>query len=217
MQTPFDAQQFLEVILRYNEAVWPMPVVLYLVAGALIWLAARPGDRGRVVTGILALLWAWMGVAYHWLFFTGINPAAWVFGGFFVLQALLFIIAGGRGLSFRFQADAFGWTGVAFMVYGLVLYPLVGALAGHGYPGGPTFGLPCPTTIVTFGALLWATTRVPTWLVAIPAVWSLIGTSAAVQFGIREDYGLLVAGVLGTVLVLLKNRRRSAPEAPAAA
>ena len=213
MQTPFTTEQFLEVILRYNEAVWPMPLVFYLVAGLLIWHAARPAGRSRWATLVLGFLWAWMGVVYHWFFFTAINPAAWAFGAFFVLQGLLFVLADLQGLSFRFEGDGYGWIGALFMVYALILYPVLGAAGGHGYPDGPTFGLPCPTTIVTFGVLLWASRRVPVWLVVIPALWSLVGASAAFQFGIPEDYGLLVVGVVGTVMVLVKNRRLGAPDA----
>ena len=97
--------------------------------------------------------------------------------------------------------------GALFLVYGLVVYPIWGALAGHPFPDGPTFGLPCPTTIVTFGLLLWATRRVPGWVLAIPAIWSLIGTWAAIRLQVPEDYGLLVAGIVGTVMVLRKGRR----------
>lgn len=211
---PFTTEQFLEVILRYNQAVWPMQIVLYILAAVLVWHAARQAGRDRWVVLILGMLWAWMGVAYHWLFFTEINPAAWAFGGFFVLQGVLFVTAG-RGIAFRFEADASGWTGLVFLLYALVLYPVLGALAGHPYPDGPTFGLPCPTTIATFGALLWATRRVPVWLLVIPALWALIGTSAAVRFGILEDYGLLVAGVVGTLMILARNRRLREPEAAA--
>lgn len=210
MQAPFSTEQFMEVILRYNQAVWPMQIALYLLAVALVYLAARGTERAdRWVAGMLAFLWAWMGIAYHWVFFTGINAAAWVFGGLFVLEAILLVAAGVMSdrLRFSFEGDAYGYTGAVFLLYALVAYPLLGALAGHGFPDGPTFGLPCPTTIATFGVLLWATRRVPGWLVAIPAIWSLIGTGAAVQFGIPEDYGLLLAGVAGTGLVLLKNRR----------
>lgn len=207
MQTPFTPEQFLDVMIRYNQAVWPMQVVLYVVAAALIWLAAQPGHP-RWVGLILGVLWVWMGVAYHWIFFTAINPAAWVFGAFFVLQGLLFVHVGAVGdLALRFDPDAFGWTGAAFLLYALVVYPLLGTALGHAYPASPTFGLPCPTTIATFGLLLWAAKPVPVRVVVIPALWSLIGASAAFQFGIREDYGLLVAGVLGTILVLMKNRR----------
>ena len=220
MNTPFTLQQFLEVFTRYNQAVWPMQVVLYLLAAGLIWAAVRGGRRsGRWVGGGLAFLWAWMGVVYHWGFFTAVNPAAWLFGGLFVLQAVLFVLVGtvaGR-LSFRWRRDAFGVAGATLMAYALVLYPLLGALAGHGYPRGPTFGLPCPTTILTFGLLLWAAREVPAWVLIVPLGWSLLGVSAAVSFGIVEDYALPVAGVLGAAMILWKNRRlRPFPAIPAA-
>lgn len=93
------------------------------------------------------------------------------------------------------------------VAYALIFYPIIGTLAGHGYPNGPTFGLPCPTTIATFGFLLWVRGRVPWWLLVIPAAWSLLGFSAAFQLGMAEDYGLLVAGLVGTLAVLRKNRR----------
>lgn len=214
MNPPFTAEQFLDVIARYNAGVWPMPVVFYLVAAALIVLAVRSSRAGdRWISGILAFLWAWMGVVYHWGYFTAINPAAWAFGALFVLQAAAFLAAGfrGDGLSFRFRPDGYGITGAVMIVYALLAYPVLGALAGHGYPRGPTFGLPCPTGIVTFGILLWASRRVPLWLLVIPVAWSLLGVTAAIRFGIVEDYGLVVAGVLGAVLVFLKNRRVAEP------
>lgn len=221
LQLPFTSEAFLEVFARYNHAVWPMPVVLYALAGLVVFRSVRPSVASdRWIAGSLGFLWVWMGVVYHWLFFADINPAARLFGGVFVLQGLGFLVAGARGrLSFELRADAFGVTGAAFVLYALVAYPLLGALAGHAYPEGPIFGLPCPTTIFTFGVLLQAARPVPVALIIVPAVWSIIGTSAALQLGIPEDYGLAVAGVVGTVLLVMKNRRiaGAAPEGPVAA
>lgn len=217
MNPPFTTAQFLDVIYQYNSAVWPAQIIFYGVAVLMIYSAARASRiADRWVSGLLAFLWVWMGAVYHWLFFTSINPAAWLFGVLFLAQALVFLGAGvvGDRLRYRFSPDPFGWMGAAFLGYALLLYPLLGAMAGHPYPGGPTFGLPCPTTIATFGVLLWTSRRVPLWVLAIPLAWSLIGTSAAVQFGIAEDYGLLVAGVLGTIMIVVKNRRLSGVDAP---
>lgn len=209
MNPPFTTQQFLDVITRYNEAVWPMQVVLYLLAALMIYRAARTSvSADRWVAAALALLWAWMGIVYNGLFFTEINPAAWLFGILFLAAAAAFAAVAVRGrFALRFEPDAFGFTGAAFLAYALAAYPILGALAGHPYPDGPTFGLPCPTTIMTFGLLLWATMRVPWWAILVPAIWSLIGGSAAFRFGIPEDYGLIVAGVVGTALIIVKNRR----------
>ena len=52
--------------------------------------------------------------------------------------------------------------------------------------------------VFTFGMLLWSDRHVPLWIVAIPAAWAVIGTSAAMQLSITEDYGLLVSAALST-------------------
>ena len=96
---PFTHVQFLEVFARYNVAVWPSQVVAYaLAAGMLASLVAGARLRGRIIAAGLGLMWLWAGVAYHWLQFTAINDAAWAFGGLFVLQGLLFLLASVRGI-----------------------------------------------------------------------------------------------------------------------
>jgi hypothetical protein len=69
------------------------------------------------------------------------------------------------------------------------------------------FGVaPCPTTIFTFGLLLWANKPVPVYILVIPLIWSIIGTMAAVSLQVPQDYGLGIAGIVGTVLVIMRNR-----------
>ena len=143
----------------------------------------------------------WTGLVYHWQFFAAINPVAAVFGAAFVGQALVWAFAGmvrGR-LRFRIGRDLPSLAGAVFVVYAMVLYPIIGHLLGHGYPRSPSFGVtPCPLTIFTFGLLLWSRGRVPSYVLAIPLAWSFIGIWAAVSLGIVEDVGLFVAALVGT-------------------
>jgi hypothetical protein len=74
----------------------------------------------------------------------------------------------------------------------------------------PTFGVPCPTTIFTFGMLLWTKREIPLYIAIIPLLWSLVGLSAALSFGMKEDSGLVVAGVSGFLLIVLRNRGQRA-------
>jgi hypothetical protein len=151
-------------------------------------------------------------MVYHILFFSAINIAAYGFGVFFIIQGLLFLWSGGyRGeLVFRFQKDLVGLLGLFLIVYAAVLYPVLGYTLGHTYPRAPLFGVaPCPTTIFTLGLLLWVEPRVPTALLLIPLVWTLIGSTAALTLGVTEDFGLLVAGVLGTANLAIRQRSRS--------
>ncbi|MEP0822933.1 MAG: hypothetical protein HRF44_08785 [Ignavibacterium sp.] len=209
MNLPFSSSQFFDVFRSYNETLWPVQVLLVLIAAFSIVLSFHQIPRGdRINSSILAVLWIWMGLVYHLFFFSSINPVAVAFGSAFILQGLLFLWYGTAQHRIRFQGSLGlrGVTGILFVLYALVLYPLLGASLGHPYPQSPTFGLPCPTTIFTFGVLLW-TTEFPRRLMIIPALWALIGFTAAFQLEVLEDVGLLVAGVAGTTL--LAGRRRS--------
>lgn len=202
MSLPFNEGQFLQVFADYNRAVWPSQFFLYAVALLGVSLGAKEGRRsGRTVPLILAALWLWSGVVYHLTFFSPVNKAAYIFGAAFVLQAILLVSSGVRGymLSFRFQTDARGFAGAALIAYSLVVYPLLGHFLGHRYPASPTFGVPCPVTIYTFGVLLWAEGRVPARLLLVPLAWSLVATSAAFELGMREDFGLIAAAVAGII------------------
>jgi hypothetical protein len=211
---PFSQDAFFALFEQYNRAIWPAQIVAYVLALGALALAARPVPQsGRAIAAILALAWAWNGVVYHVLFFATINFWADIFGGFFVLQALLLVLTGvvRDKLAFRVGGDAFSWTGVALTVFALAIYPLIGWLLGHAWPRAPVFGVtPCPMTIFTMGMLLLIAGRTPLHLVAIPVLWSLIGGTAAWFLGVTEDLALPVAGLGGLALIFIKNRRRGA-------
>ncbi len=210
MHLPFSTSQFLNVFQMYNTAVWPFQVILDLLALSAIYLAVRNYNwSNRIISGILAFFWLWMGVIYHLAYFTTINRGAYLFAFLYIVQGILFLVAGvfsGR-LQFRYQNNLYGITGILLLVYALLVYPILGSFLGHSWPTAPTFGLPCPTTIFTFGLLLWTKGKIPLYIYVIPFLWSLIGFSAALTLGIKEDTGLLVAGILGLILLLVKGRK----------
>jgi hypothetical protein len=211
---PFTVEQFFEVFARYNESMWPAPVVLNilaLVAMVLAW-RAKAGD-GRWVAGILAGMWTWMALAYHVAFFTAVNPAAWLFAGAFLCAAVSFVWLGivRERLQFSFRRDVFGWVGLGLIGYALVVYPWLGFELGHRFPANPTFGLPCPTTIFTIGLLLFATPPVPRLVFAVPVLWALVGSTAAWKLGVLEDLGLLLAAAAAGVALVV---RPGSPKAP---
>jgi hypothetical protein len=213
MNMPFSVQQFLNVFAEYNAAIWPAQIPLYLLGIAVVIIAAfRLAWSGRLALGSLALYWIWMGALYHLAFFRRINPVAAVFGALFIVQGILFVVPAARGsVSFGPPQGWRGILGTVFIAYALVVYPLIGALTGHAYPRAPLFGVaPCPTAIFTFGILLWARNRVGIYLLIIPFLWSLVGFTAALKLSIREDFGLLVAGLVGTSLLLAHRFSKSA-------
>jgi hypothetical protein len=205
----FTTEQFFNVFAQYNTAVWPMQVILNLLAIIALFLTTgKVNYADRAVSAILAFLWIWTGLVYHIVFFTSINNLAYVFGGFVILQGVLFFIAGSlrQKISFRPHRDIYSIVGGLLILYGLLIYPILGYFLGHVYPYSPTFGAPCPTTIFTFGLLLWTDRKLPKYLLVIPLLWSIIGFFATINWGVSEDIMLLIAGWTATAMIWYRDR-----------
>ncbi len=206
MSIPFNIVQFFDIFARYNESVWPMQVILVVLAlAAIVSLYIRQPFGGRLIAAVLTLLWAWMGIAYHFVFFTAINPAAWLFGAVFLAGAGWFALTGVLNGRMRFspRGGAHGWAGWILILFALVVYPLLGLYFGHRYPAMPTFGLPCPTTIFTIGILMFAMPPVPRSVFIVPVLWAAVGSMAAFRLGVFQDMGLLAAGLVGVVAAII--------------
>jgi len=205
---PFTQAQFFAVFVTYNNAIWPAQWLAYAL-GIVLTVVAWRGREGaaRTVATALGILWAWTGVAYHWLHFASINPAAYILGAAFVLQAALLLVVALRPFAWRRARGVRRAAGLAAILYALLVYPLLGLVLGHGWPAMPAFGVaPCPLTLFTLGLLLLAA-NAPLWLFAIPLLWSVIGGLAAWLLGVPEDLGLWVVGALTAALLLLSRRR----------
>lgn len=199
MPLPFTHDAFLDVFGRYNSLLWPASLLLWAATAAIgwRWFAGRAAN-GRVLAALLAVHWAWSGVAYHWFFFREINPAAAIFAAAFVLQAALFTWLALRPSPVtRARAGARGAVGGALVAYGLA-YPALGMAFGLEFPRMPLFAVPCPATLVTAGFLI-AASGVPRVVSVVPVLWSVIGTSAAVVLGIRADLALAIAALALTI------------------
>lgn len=215
MSLPFTQDQFFAVFAAYNASVFPSQVVLLVLGLGAALAALRPRRwTDRAVGGVLALLWLWMGVVYQWGFFSAINPAARAFGAGFVVESALLVwyVVIRHRVRFRASPSWRGGIGLALLVYAFAIYPALAWALGHRYPAAPTFGLPCPTTIVTLGLLFWTERRPPAALMVVPWLWALVGTSAAFQLGVREDLGLLVALVASAWGWLISPRDLPAAE-----
>lgn len=204
MSLPFSADQFFAVFVAYNEAVWPVQIVLVGLAFALLALLRRPGSLAdRSIAAGLTVLWLWVGVVYHLVFFTSINPLAYVFSAMSVLGAAAFAWEGvvhGR-LRFSLQLRSRWIAGLLFVAYALIVYPLLCMVTGHSYPAMPTFGLPCPTTLFTVGLLLCAERPVPRTVLVVPVLWSFIGLQGGILLGVPADFALAAAAVAGVWLM----------------
>ncbi len=204
--------QLLEVFAAYNQQIWPMQIVAYLLGVVGLILAIRRTPRSsRGVTAVLAFFWTWVAFLF-WLPSArqGFAPA-YLFVAIFVVQGALFVAQAVRGRpAFGFQSNATSWAGIAIALYALVGYPLVGLVVGHVYPQAPPFGLtPCPLVAYTFGLLLLTRSRVPKVLLVLPFFYAVSGFYWA-TLGIIEDLGLALSGILASWLIWRRDAARAA-------
>jgi hypothetical protein len=200
---PFTGAQFLQVFADYNAALWPWVAALWIVTLVLAVGLMRGRVSSLPLVGLLVVHWAWSGIAYHALFFSRVNPAAWIFAALFVGQACALAWLGlvRRRLTFGWGRAPRHRLAGAFILYSLA-YPALVLASGHQFPSAPGFAVPCPTTLFTAGVLLAGAPPVPRSLVVVPALWSFIGGSAALLFGMTPDLMLFVAGACLTLYAL---------------
>src|SRR5688500_1668710 len=92
---PFTTNQFLEIFEAYNQAIYPVQWLLQVLAIAAVFITLVARFRSsKIIAALLFALWGWTGVVYHWLFFSRINKAAYLFSLLCVIQAVFFLLAG---------------------------------------------------------------------------------------------------------------------------
>ncbi len=199
----------LKSFATYNQQIWPMQVVAYLLGFAALFLAIwGKSFANRVVTAVLSFFWLWVALLF-WIANArqGFTPG-YVFVAIFLGQGLLFLYQTLRPtLIFGFQRNLASWAGISFALYALVGYPAVGWLVNHIYPQAPPFGLtPCPLVAYTFGLLLLTRARVPKILLVLPLFYAVSGFYWA-MIGMVEDIGMALSGVLGVWLIWVRDAK----------
>ncbi|MGZ3714497.1 MAG: DUF6064 family protein [Ktedonobacterales bacterium] len=204
--------EFLAGFARGNAAIWPMQLVWYAGAAAMVGLALWPRRRSTQLICVLAAAYfAWVGIAYFGVLNSKMNFAG-LWAAVFILEGILFVVAGivRRDLVIAPHRDLASVLGAVLIGYALVGYPIIGLLGGHPLSTLPVFGFsPCASVIFCFGLLLWARPPAPLYLLPIPLAWALGATPSAMATGVVVDYGLALAGVITALVILWRDRRSS--------
>ena len=209
MKTPFSIEQFFHVFEQYNLEIFPGQIVIALLGLlGLLLLHSKASIKDRYIGVFLGLLWIWTGLIYHIAFFSAINDAAYFFGDLFIVQGLLVLYNSFKGrLHFSLEPDKKGFTGYFFILFGLIIYPLIGLIFQGSYSNIISLGLPCPSVIFTLGFLILTKDHLPKYLLIIPSLWALIGISAVMNFGVYQDLMILISAV--SAIVFLGFRKKA--------
>ena len=208
MKLPFTTEQFFNVIEKYNSTLFPFQIVILLLGIVCLFLFhSKSTARNQLIGSYLGILWIWIGITYHLVFFTVINKAAFLFGGIFILQGLLILHSTlvKNSLSFTFASQTGDYFGYFFILYGLIIYPVVSYFAEGSLARTIIVGLPCPSTILTFGFFILTSNKFPKYLLIIPSVWAIVGLCAAINIGVIQDVMILIAAVTADILLIRRN------------
>jgi Family of unknown function (DUF6064) len=202
--------QFLAAFGRADTTAWSMQIVSYAAAVAIAGLALWPARRwsSPLICVLAAAYFAWIGIGYFAWLTPGIGLSG-VWAAMFTLQAVLLVVAGvvRRDLVIRPRWDLSSGLGAVFIGYALIGYPLVGVLGGHVLRVVPVFGVsPCATVAFFFGLLLWAIPPAPKYLLLVPLAWALTAAPPNMATGVEADYGMLVAAVITTGVIIWRDR-----------
>lgn len=209
MKTPFTTEQFLSVFEKYNTAVFPFQwVIILLGVFALLLIHSNHSLKNKFIGSFLGLLWIWMGLVYHIIFFTTINKLAFVFGAAFIVQGLLILINTflKDKLSFSFSSQTKNYFGYFFILFGLIIYPLISYFIQGSFNRTIALGLPCPSTIFTFGFFMMEGNKLPKYLLIIPSMWAIVGLAAAIQFGIYQDFMLPITAIIADIILIKRKK-----------
>jgi hypothetical protein len=188
----FSPRTYYRMIERYNEAVWPGQLATLVLGVVILALLYRPRERWRIISAIMATLWAFVAGAFLWKRYAAINWGAIYFAWLFAFEAVLLV-----RLNFRPGRDVAGILGVGLFIFSLALYPLLAPLQGRGWRQAEIFGVaPDPTVLATLGLLLVAEGPSRWWTRAVPLLWCLISGATLWAMGSPEAWILALAAVL---------------------
>jgi len=204
------AEMFFQFMEKYNNEIWPIQVVFYALSTLFIIASARTFKHSNS-TNILILssLWVWNGAVTLLGFFTKFHFQYYLWGVLWVAQGVLIFYIGiiKKKINFKIRKDLYSITGLVFIAYALIVYPLIGAWLGHPFPKGPVFGAaPCPTVIFTFSVLLFSENRVKPYLLYFPLLWAVMSLYPIIGMGVYADIGEIVAAFIAFSLILKKNK-----------
>jgi hypothetical protein len=201
--------EFLALFEQCNRALWPLQVVGYLAM--LIVLACMITSwrhAQRAIFGILGPFWIFVGVVFQYAYLRPLYRPGRVFAVLWVTEGVLLIFSASR-LSGPFGRHTgwcaiLGWLAIS---YSLIGYPVLGFLLRGSalrvaWPGV----FPCPTALFTLAVLVMAQRPAPKWLMAVPAFWA-VGGVVPFSWGILEDLGLVVLGILIIATIVHRDRR----------
>jgi len=207
-------EQLLEAVATYNQAIWPMQIIGYVLALITVVLAFKKTVwASRINFAVLTFFWLWVALMYWLPSARPAFPIGYAFLVLYLIEGVLFLIQAVKGkLTFGTYNKGHTIGGLTMILYTMIGYPLLAIFLDHPYPQASLIGLtPCPLTLFTFGLLLLTRSAVPIILLIIPLFWGLSGV-LWISIGMWEDIGMVLGSLIVLVLILRRNKNLKTEE-----
>ncbi len=205
----FDPVVYTRLLAQYNIDIWPFSVFLFFLATVSATLTIyRPVGSDRIVAGILAGLWLWIGIVFHLGYYSAINCAAWGFGIIFILQGGLWFWRGVvlNQLEFVYPNGLLGAFVTSFFLFSLFFPLLASVYFANSKVVVPFFGV-SPDWVLVFTLTIFLTVEKNTslHLKVFPVFWCIVTSITAFLIGIAENWIFPCAAII-ILLVDIKRQ-----------
>lgn len=174
---PFTASAYWRLFVEMNASnLMLFPIIIVAVIGMIN--AAHRGHY-RLLLGLLALVWAWVGYDFFLTRYSRLNWAGEFFAWAFWAQASLMVVVAAIDTKRRKVAQVSTLRRAPLTLVGLALiFPVFSLLGGRTLQSMEFVGFaPDPTVLLTLGLVL--ATRQRWFLLIIPTLWCGVGVATA--------------------------------------
>ena len=195
-------------IEAYNNAIFPMQIIIVVVAAVLTYLLfVKPDTKtNNMMKAYLSFTFAWNGIIFFLIFGKEL-PGTFLGAPLCILVAILFVWDIFANKT-QLRVTDIKWQRYLMMLWILLafLYPLIGFALGHYYPKTCIFGvMPCPTTVFALALLAAAIPKIDKKVYILLLVWALPAFGKCLgALDLYEDCVLFWTGVYALIM-LIKN------------
>ena len=208
---PYTLESLLGLRRYFNEQVWPLQALIFLLL-----LAVIPGVQStkwvwrNLQAWILVACWLLCGLVYQSEFAAMLDWTAGYSAWLLVLQGMLIAIHTFLVTPLSVEVSRRSFTGLTLMLAALIAMPLLQWMSGVPFQSLALAGLdPLLTAMFTSGWLL--DRRDPWWLWPVPLTW--LAMELAIGLGLGYIPAMLPLPI--TVLALIIHQRIRTPKHPA--
>jgi hypothetical protein len=197
-------ETFWNQIGAYNEATFPMQIVMVIVAVVMTYLVfAKPSTKtSTIMKAFLSFVFAWNLI--YFLIFAKSPIATFVGAPLFVIVAILFAAdIFTKKIEFKLPDTMWQKYLTIFWILLVFLYPAIGFTLGHYYPKTCTPMMPCPLTVFAIALVTAALPKVDKKVYVFLLLWALMGLPKCLgALECHEDCILFGAGVYGLIMLI---------------